>query len=70
VNRERVSSSSIKSVGYDPDPEILEIELQQGSIYQYFSVPKKVYDDLINAFSKGRYYAVYIKDKYRYRRIK
>lgn len=70
VNRERVSSSSIKSIGYDPDAEILEIELRNGGIYQYFHVPNKVYDDLINASSKGRYFSVYIKPAYRFRRVK
>ena len=70
MNRERVSSSSIKSVGYDPDAEILEVELGHGGVYQYFDVPGRVYDDLINASSKGRYFNVYVKDVYRFRRLK
>ncbi len=70
MNRERVSSSSIKSVGYDPDAEILEVEFLKSGIYHYFDVPSRIYEDFINAFSKGRYYTVYIKDAYRYRRIK
>ena len=56
MNRERVSSSSIKSVGYDPDAEILEVEFLKSGIYHYFDVPSRIYEDLINAFSKGKYY--------------
>ncbi|MGI8410759.1 MAG: KTSC domain-containing protein, partial [Pyrinomonadaceae bacterium] len=33
-------------------------------------VPTRVHEDLINAFSKGKYYTVYIKDAYSFRRIK
>lgn len=70
MNRQRVSSSSIKSVGYNPDAEILEVEFHNGGVYQYFDVPTRTHEDLINAFSKGKYYTVYIKDAYLYRRIK
>jgi hypothetical protein len=70
LNRQSVSSSSIKSVGYDPDAEILKVEFHKSGIYQYFGVPTRVHEDLINAFSKGKYYTVYIKDAYSFRRIK
>lgn len=70
MTRQLVSSSSIKSVGYDPDAKILEIELQRGGIYQYFEVPKRVYEDLINASSKGRYFTSYVRNEYRYRQVK
>ncbi|MBC7899639.1 MAG: KTSC domain-containing protein, partial [Saprospiraceae bacterium] len=65
MNRERIDSSSIRSVGYDPDAKILEVEFRGGGVYQYFDVPKNVYEDLINASSAGRYYAVYIKNEFR-----
>ena len=70
MTRQRVSSSSIRSVGYDPDTEILEIELRNGGIYQYFQVPAKEHDSLVNAASIGRYYAKIIKPAYKFRRVK
>lgn len=69
MKRERVSSTSITSIGYDPDAKILEVELRAG-IYQYFGVPAKVFDDLRNAASKGRYYSKFIRDAYKYRKVK
>jgi len=60
----------MRSIGYDPDNEILEIELRNGGIYQYFQVPAEEYDSLINAESIGRYFAKIIKTEYRFRRVK
>jgi len=55
MDRIPVSSSNIASVGYDPLSSILEIEFNNGSIYQYSEVPEHVYIGLVNASSKGKY---------------
>ncbi len=39
MQREPVQSSNIRSVGYDLDEQLLEIEFENGNIYQYFAVP-------------------------------
>lgn len=70
LTRKPVHSSSIRSIGYDPDNEILEIELRNGGIYQYFKVPAAKYDDLTKASSIGRYYTVYIKNAFQFRKVK
>jgi hypothetical protein len=70
VNRERVNSSSIKSIGYDPDAETLEVELREGGLYQYFHVPRKEYDSFRNAYSMGRYYTKFIKPVYKFKKIR
>lgn len=59
-----VSSSNIESIGYDEDNKILEIGFKSGGIYQYKSVPKGIFQNLINASSHGKYFSAYIKDKY------
>ncbi len=69
MKRQAVTSSNIASIGYDERNEILEIEFRQGRVYQYFSVPKSVYQELMNASSHGKYHASKIKDKYRYAEI-
>src|SRR5688500_17938427 len=47
MRRARVKSSSIISVGYNETNGILEIEFDRGRIYQYFDVPRAVYDELL-----------------------
>lgn len=53
-----VKSSSIYSVGYDQDKEIMDIifNTSKNKIYRYFNVSKKVFESLINADSIGKYY--------------
>lgn len=64
MDRVRVVSSNIRSVGYDPTSSILEVEFNSGSIYQYLDVPESEYEGLINAASKGRYLNRNIKGRY------
>jgi len=64
MERKAVESSNLASVGYDEHEEILEIEFQHGGVYQYFDVPKKVYEELMNADSHGIYFNVNIRNKY------
>ncbi|MCK9399180.1 MAG: KTSC domain-containing protein [Bacteroidales bacterium] len=66
MKRESVSSSNLASVGYDADKKILEIEFNHGGVYQYFDVPKEVYDELMNADSLGSYFYHNIRDDYKY----
>ena len=65
MNRIPVSSSNLVSVGYDEESETLEIEFQNG-IYQYFDVPKTIFEELMSTSSKGRYFNQNIKDDYQY----
>lgn len=71
MERVRVSSSSLASIGYDPENQILEIEIRNGGVYQYFKVPEDIHRDLMAASSHGRFYNVYVKKAgYRFRKIK
>ncbi len=67
--RQPVSSSDIRSVGYDRDTQVLEIEFHSGGSYQYSNVPGSVYVGLMSAGSHGRYFHDFIKGKYPYRRV-
>ncbi len=69
MHRVSVVSSEMSSVGYDSPSGVLEIEFKSGAVYQYFLVPKKIYDGLRGAASKGSYFGRYIKDKFAYARI-
>ena len=69
MERTPVDSSNIASIGYDEDTNTLEIEFHNGGVYQYFDVPFQVYDDLMEAASKGQYLAQQIKGQYRYVKV-
>ena len=61
MERIPVESSNLSSVGYDSASSVLEIEFKSGGIYQYSGVPQNVYDGLMNAVSKGKYFHQYIE---------
>lgn len=69
MKRIPVESSNIASIGYDEESSTLEIEFLNNTIYQYFDVPYSVYKDLIEAGSKGKYFAQQIKGYYRFVKI-
>ena len=70
MTREYVSSSNIASIGYDAMSEILEVEFNNGAVYQYYNVPERLYNGLMEADSKGRYFDAYIKKGgFRYSRV-
>lgn len=51
-----VKSSNIDWVAYDDSKENLYIGFLNGSVYKYFNVPKKLFDEMLTAGSKGRYF--------------
>jgi hypothetical protein len=70
MDRLPVSSSTLASVGYDPETTTLEVEFLNGSIYQHFNVPEYAFQGLMGAPSKGSYYYHNIrKAGYPYSRI-
>lgn len=69
MDRESVSSSLLNSVGYDPDEQVLEVELQDGNIYQYTDVPEETYHGLMDADSLGRYFNNHVRG-HSYHRIR
>jgi hypothetical protein len=44
------------SVGYDRTHSTLEIEFRTGHVYRYFAVPHRVFQALMKAESKGRFF--------------
>lgn len=54
MERSRVESSVIASIGYDAATSVLEVEFHNGGVYRYFLVPPSVYRALAGAASIGR----------------
>ena len=61
-----VESSMIHAVGYDPKKRVLEVVFNNGQTYCYEDVPPKVYKELMEAESKGRYMNAEIINVYPY----
>lgn len=69
LERQQVQSTTIRSVGYDPGSQTLEVEFHHGGTYQYETVPREIYEGLLLASSKGIYFRLHIKDCFPYRRL-
>lgn len=70
MERVPVRSSNIVSVGYEDDDGILEVEFSGGALYEYYRVPRQVFDGLLASSSPGQYLATNVKDVYQYRRVR
>lgn len=69
VQRQPVSSSTIASVGYDPDRHLLEIEFKKGGVYDYFGVPHALFDQLMAAASHGSFFHHHIRNQFQTERV-
>ncbi|MCV9880413.1 KTSC domain-containing protein [Brenneria izbisi] len=71
MQRQPVSSSRIRSIGYDSKARTLEIEFHNKEIYQYIGVSERIYGKFISeaVVSKGRFFDGVIKNKFLCRRI-
>ncbi|MDZ8026110.1 MAG: KTSC domain-containing protein [Nostoc sp. SerVER01] len=59
-----VSSSMAAAVGYDRDEQILQVEFQNGAIYQYLGVDEDTWEDLHASDSIGSFFNQEIKGRY------
>lgn len=69
MNRQPVSSSNVMSIGYDEATMTLEVEFQNGTVYQYYDVPEVIYQQLLLAPSAGRFLNENVKGVFRYSRM-
>lgn len=69
MDRIPIDSSNISSIGYDENSGTLEIEFHSGAVYQYFDVNINVYKAIMEASSKGQYFAQHIKGYFRYVKV-
>lgn len=65
IRRVPIQSTALAAVGYSKRLRALEIEFRNGAIYRYLDVAPEVYDALLNARSKARFYDDNVRHKYR-----
>ena len=57
-----VASTNLAAMGYDPVSGELQVQFQNGRIYSYQNVPMEIYQGLVNAPSKGTFFAQAIRN--------
>lgn len=64
-----VESDNLVSVGYDESSQVLIIEFNKKRLYRYEKVPESLYVDLMKAKSKGAFFNMYIRGKFKDKEI-
>jgi len=70
MTRIKVHSTTLLSVGYEPDSELLELEFPGKTIHEYHKVHPVIYMGLMHTDTKEDYIDKHIRDKYKYRMVK
>lgn len=64
MERQAIESKLAKSIGYDKDLAVLEVEFHNGGVYQYPGVTDEEVFELLNAKSVGSHFLKVIKPKH------
>jgi hypothetical protein len=64
-----LESRAIAVVDYDPEQETLTVQFNQRGTYTYNGISLDTYVDFATAESQGRYFNLYIRDKYPYEKV-
>jgi len=70
MERKKVSSSQIRAVGYDAGSQVLEVEMSDGTVWQYSRVPTEVHRRLMAAPTIASYYRDNIEEEYSRKRLR
>ena len=61
MQRVKVDSSAVASIGYDAGAGELDVEFHTGRVYRYFDVPRGKFEALMAAESIGEYFNHHIR---------
>jgi hypothetical protein len=64
-----IESKNIKSIGYNANTRTLRIEFKQGSFYDYAGVPPEIFQQIMVAESKGKFFRAEIKGRYAFNKV-
>jgi len=64
-----LQSTSLNAAIWQGQNAFLELEFQSGAIYRYLGVPEEVYQELLCAESRGRYFNQRIRNRFSYVKI-
>ena len=63
IERLKIDSGAIESVGYSEDRETLAIEFKSGHVFHYAGVSLATFEAFAQAESKGKFYAHNVRGK-------
>lgn len=72
LEKEITNSSQVEKIKYLPEEKTLRVTYKNktgGSTYDYYGVPKEIWDGLIAAESVGKYLNAEVKSKYAHKRL-
>jgi len=69
MDRKRVNSSKLRSVGYDEKTRVLEVEMSNGAIYQYTGVYPEVHRRFMAAPNPTSFFDDKIAEEYSSRKV-
>jgi len=69
MDRKRVNSSKIRSIGYDEKSQILEIEMSNGQLWQYSGVSPEVHRRFMAAPNPTSFFEDRIAEDYSGKRV-
>ena len=69
MQRKRVNSSKLRSVGYDEQSRTLEIEMSNGQVFQYVGVYPEVHRRLMAAPNPTSFFDDKIAEEYTPKRV-
>jgi KTSC domain len=64
MGRIELQSTSLKAADYQFRNAWLEVEFRTGAVYRYFGVPAWIYQEFLEAESKGRYFNQHIRNRF------
>ncbi|CAN5541148.1 hypothetical protein BH09VER1_BH09VER1_24110 [soil metagenome] len=69
MERFPVSSTSLRSIGYDVKKKVLEVEFLSGRIYRYFGVPGMLLIKMLAARSIGWFFNRNVRERFEYAEV-
>lgn len=66
MKRKTISSSNIKSIGYNVERKVLEVEFHNKAVYHYLDVDTKTVVELLLADSVGGHFARKVKNSFKF----
>ena len=70
MERKKVSSTQVRSIGYDAKDQILEIEFFSGSVMQYSRVSSEIHRRLMASTSMKGFIEDNIQDSFSEKRVR
>lgn len=64
-----LESTTLAAAGYDPALRRLEVQFRRGDRYLYFQVPPEIYEQLLQAPSKGACFNRLIRNRFPYQHL-